>query len=36
MNRPTWDDYYKEIAMVTKDPCERLQVGCVLLKIMNS
>ena len=34
MNRPTWDDYYKEIAMVTKkrSPCERLQVGCVFVK----
>ena len=34
MNRPTWNDYYKEIALVTKkrSPCERLQVGCVLVK----
>ena len=34
MSRPTWDDYYKEIAMVTKkrSPCERLQVGCVFVK----
>ena len=34
MSRPTWDDYYKEIAMVTKkrSPCERLKVGCVFVK----
>ena len=34
MNRPKWDDYYKEITLVTKkrSPCERLQVGCVLVK----
>ena len=34
MNRPTWDDYYKEITIVTKkrSPCERLQVGCVFVK----
>ena len=34
MNRPEWDDYFKEIALVTKkrSPCERLQVGCVLVK----
>ena len=34
MNRPEWDDYYKEITLVTKkrSPCKRLQVGCVLVK----
>lgn len=32
--RPTWDDYFKEIVQVTakRSPCERLQVGCVLVK----
>ena len=34
MTRPEWDDYFKEIILVTKkrSPCERLQVGCVLVK----
>lgn len=33
-NRPNWDSYFKKIALVTKErsPCERLQVGCVLVK----
>ena len=33
-NRPTWDQYYKEISIVTKkrSPCKRLKVGCVLVK----
>ncbi len=33
-NRPNWDTYFKRIALVTKErsPCERLQVGCVLVK----
>ena len=32
--RPNWDTYFKKIALVTKErsPCERLQVGCVLVK----
>jgi dCMP deaminase len=32
--RPSWDEYFKEIALVTakRSPCERLQVGCVLVK----
>jgi dCMP deaminase len=32
--RPTWDDYFKEIVQVTakRSPCERLQVGCLLVK----
>ena len=32
--RPNWDSYFKKIALVTKErsPCERLQVGCVLVK----
>jgi len=31
--RPTWDDYFKEIVQVTatRSPCERLQVGCLLV-----
>lgn len=33
-NRPSWDDYFKEIVQVTskRSPCERLQVGCILVK----
>lgn len=32
--RPSWDDYFKKIAIVTSErsACERLQVGCVLVK----
>ena len=32
--RPDWDDYFKEIVLVTKkrSACERLQVGCLLVK----
>lgn len=32
--RPSWDDYFKEIVLVTKkrSSCERLQVGCLLVK----
>ena len=34
LERPTWDDYFKEIVQVTRrrSPCERLQVGCLLVK----
>lgn len=34
MNRPSWDEYFKEIVQVTakRSPCERLQVGCLLVK----
>ena len=34
INRPDWDDYFKEIVLVTKkrSACERLQVGCLLVK----
>ena len=34
MNRLSWDEYFKEIVTVTKNrsPCERLQVGCLLVK----
>ena len=33
MNRLSWDEYFKEIVLVTKNrsPCERLQVGCLLV-----
>ena len=32
--RPTWTDYFKEIVQVTakRSPCNRLQVGCLLVK----
>ena len=31
--RPSWDVYFKKIVQVTSErsPCERLQVGCVLV-----
>lgn len=34
MERPTWDEYFKEIVTVTskRSPCKRLQVGCILVK----
>ena len=34
IERPSWDDYFKEIVLVTKkrSACERLQVGCLLVK----
>ena len=34
MERPDWDTYFKNIVLVTKDrsPCERLHVGCLLVK----
>ena len=34
ITRPTWDDYFKKITIVTSErsPCERLQVGCLLVK----
>ena len=34
MDRPSWDEYFKEIVLVTKkrSACERLQVGCLLVK----
>ena len=34
MNRPSLDEYFKEIVQVTakRSPCERLQVGCLLVK----
>ena len=32
--RPNWDEYFKEIVQVTakRSPCERLHVGCILVK----
>ena len=32
--RPPWKDYFAELALVTstRSACERLQVGCVLVK----
>ena len=34
MERPSWKNYFKQIAIVTatRSPCERLQVGCILVK----
>jgi dCMP deaminase len=33
MERPSWNDYFKEIVQVTakRSPCNRLQVGCLLI-----
>ena len=33
-NRPSWDEYFKEIVQVTskRSPCHRLQVGSLLVK----
>lgn len=32
--RPNWNEYFKEIVLVTakRSPCERLHVGCILVK----
>lgn len=34
MNRPSWEEYFKNIVLETKkrSPCNRLQVGCLLVK----
>ena len=34
MQRPTWDEYFKKIVLATRErsACERLQVGCLLVK----
>ena len=34
MERPSWNDYFKEIVQITskRSPCTRLQVGCLLVK----
>ena len=33
-NRPSWDEYFKEIVLVTakRSSCNRLNVGCILVK----
>jgi dCMP deaminase len=33
MSRPNWDEYFKEIVLVTssRSPCDRLHVGCLLI-----
>ena len=34
MSRPSWDDFFKKIVLATSErsPCERLHVGCLLVK----
>ena len=34
MNRPSWNEYFKEIVQITskRSSCNRLQVGCLLVK----
>lgn len=34
INRPTWDEYYKELVQLTaiRSVCPRLSVGCILVK----
>jgi dCMP deaminase len=34
MNRPSWDEYFKKICLVTSErsSCHGLQVGCLLVK----
>ena len=34
MERPSWTEYFKQITLITasRSPCERLKVGCVLVK----
>ncbi len=34
MDRPSWNEYFKEITMITskRSPCHRLKVGCILVK----
>jgi dCMP deaminase len=34
MDRPSWEEYFKEIVSITskRSPCGRLQVGCLLIK----
>ena len=33
MDRPSWNEYFKEITLATlkRSPCNRLQVGCLLV-----
>ena len=32
--RPSWDEYFKSLTLLTatRSPCERLHVGCILVK----
>lgn len=34
MTRPSWDEYFKQLTILTstRSPCERLKVGCILVK----
>jgi dCMP deaminase len=34
MNRPSWNEYFKTLVLhtATRSPCERLKVGCILVK----
>ena len=34
MDRPSWTEYFKQLTLITasRSPCERLKVGCVLVK----
>ena len=34
MERPSWNDYFKQIVQCTssRSPCHRLKVGCILVK----
>ena len=34
MDRPSWQEYFKQIVTVTssRSPCKRLQVGCLMVK----
>ena len=34
MQRPDWTDYYKKLVEITatRSPCDRLHVGCLLIK----
>ena len=34
MERPTWDTYFSNLVKLTatRSPCERLQVGCIIVK----
>lgn len=34
MERPSWNEYFKEIVLATskRSPCKRLHVGCLLVK----
>ena len=34
MERPSWNEYFKQMTLITatRSPCERLKVGCVLVK----